>query len=85
MKKGKVGRREMSYLIEEATPPLRIVEGCSVKEISLARGGSINGEGVDSRNALPCGIYVIKVFSISSCTRVIVGYGEEGRGRRDVL
>lgn len=40
---------ECTHLIEEATPPRRMVEGCSVKEISFASGGSICGEGVDRR------------------------------------
>lgn len=52
--------------MEEATPPLRIVEGCSVNEINLARGGSINGEGVERRKALPCGIYIIHILSALS-------------------
>lgn len=39
--------------MEEATPPLRIVEGCSVNEINLASGGSNSGEGVDNKKARP--------------------------------
>lgn len=43
--------------MEDATPPRRMVDGCSVKEINLARGGSRSGEGVASKKARPDGIY----------------------------
>lgn len=49
---------EVTYLMEEATPPRRIVEGCSVKEMSLASGGSRSGAGVASRKSLPGGICI---------------------------
>ena len=50
-------KEEGTHLMEEATPPRRIVEGCSVKEMSLARGGSMSGEGVARRKARPIGIF----------------------------
>jgi hypothetical protein len=43
--------------MDEATPPRRIVEGCSVNEMSFAKGGSSSGDGVASKKALPGGIY----------------------------
>lgn len=39
----------------DATPPRRIVEGCSVKEMILARGGSTDRSGVARRKARPWG------------------------------
>jgi hypothetical protein len=50
-------RSNAEFLMDDATPPRRMVEGCSVKEISLARGGSSSGDGVERRYARPTGIY----------------------------
>ena len=47
---------ETTYLIDDATPPRRMGEGCSVKEMSFANGGSRSGEGVARRNSRPSGI-----------------------------
>jgi hypothetical protein len=50
------GRRNgKTHLMVEATPPRRIVEGCSVKEMILDRGGSTVASGVARRKARPAG------------------------------
>lgn len=42
--------------MEDATPPLRMVEGCSVKEMSLDNGGSSERSEDARRKARPAGI-----------------------------
>lgn len=44
-----------THLMVEATPPRRIVEGCSVKEMIFARGGSADRSVVERRKARPAG------------------------------
>lgn len=48
-------QRSWTHLIVDATPPRRIVEGCSVKEMILASGGSAFRSGVERRKARPAG------------------------------